>query len=148
MAPSTIGITTGVRGKACYDKIPKDTKTSHESIWESIGRKGGASRQEDMLGSGPRQLDRRLGGLQNWSGCCGAEKSLLSLPGSKPWPPSPWPVTIPTELSQLHLWKWKHVMVLMITISLLHESKCEDSNYHIWLPPSPAAVLMIPATLK
>jgi hypothetical protein len=34
-----IGIATGVRGKDCYDRMLKATKTSHELIKESKERK-------------------------------------------------------------------------------------------------------------
>lgn len=34
-----IGIPMGVRGKGCYDRMPKATKTSHELIRKSRERK-------------------------------------------------------------------------------------------------------------
>jgi hypothetical protein len=42
-------------------------------------------------------LDRRLGGPESWSGCCGVEKTFLSLPGIEPQPSSLYPVTILTH---------------------------------------------------
>jgi hypothetical protein len=43
-------------------------------------------------------LDKRLGGLQDLSGCCGVKKYLLTLLGIEPRPSSPRPAAIPTEL--------------------------------------------------
>jgi hypothetical protein len=43
-------------------------------------------------------LERRMGGPQNQSKCCG-EKRNLSLPGIEPKPSSSQPFTILTELS-------------------------------------------------
>jgi hypothetical protein len=55
-------------------------------------------------GKSPRYpLIRRLGGPQSRSGLCRERKHLLSLPGIGPWLSSPWPVTIPTELTRLLL---------------------------------------------
>jgi hypothetical protein len=39
------------------------------------------------LGKEPQYLlDRRLGAPQSWSGYCGIEKNLLSMPGIESWP--------------------------------------------------------------
>jgi hypothetical protein len=51
---------------------------------------------------------RRLGWSQNRPERCGVETYLLPLPGIVPPPSRLWPVAIPTELSQLHVGKWKH----------------------------------------
>jgi hypothetical protein len=47
-------------------------------------------------------LDRRLGGPQSQSGSCGMKKNTFPLPGTEPWPSSPQPVTILSEVSRLH----------------------------------------------
>jgi hypothetical protein len=46
-------------------------------------------------------LDRRLGGPHSTSGYYGEKNNLLLLSGIEPWPSSPYPVSIPTELSWL-----------------------------------------------
>jgi hypothetical protein len=58
---------------------------------------------------GPREpIDRRLGGLQIRSGCCGEERSLLLLPGIEDYFVGSTPrslVAVATELSRLLKWK-------------------------------------------
>jgi hypothetical protein len=43
--------------------------------------------------------------IENWVGprtsLDDMKRKILPLPGIEPWPSSPWPVTIPTELAQL-----------------------------------------------
>jgi hypothetical protein len=43
-------------------------------------------------------LDRRLGGLQSWSGHCGTEKNLFPLQGIEHWPFSLQPIRVCSEL--------------------------------------------------
>jgi hypothetical protein len=46
-------------------------------------------------------LYRRLGGPQSPFGRCGIKKNFFPVPGIEPWPPSLWPVAVPTDLSWL-----------------------------------------------
>jgi hypothetical protein len=58
-------------------------------------------------------LDRRLGGPQIRPGGCGEEKNFLPLSGTKPWPSSPLPVAMTTELSH-----HEYICIYIICIEL------------------------------
>jgi hypothetical protein len=58
----------------------------------------------------PYPSDRRLGGLQRWSGRCGAQKNVLSLPEIEPCYPN---VTFIVITQRLEFFKLKGIMELL-----------------------------------